>query len=173
MAEEQSLNDDLESFADALRSLTPRPAQRDRLMFEIGQVTTQRRLSATQASLRLWKLATSISTLAALTFAGLWFANVMGQSQIDPPKVETVAHLSERIKPQAVSPQPQGNEFGTQNESPTGDFATSYIRQFNRALAEGIESIPLPRASGGRDSTVPRTYRDILESVLHSQELGG
>jgi hypothetical protein len=179
MAEEQSLNEGLESFADALRSLPPRPAQRERLMLAVWQATTERNLSAARVSLRLWRLATAVSTFVALTFAGLWLSRLMRQSQIeaqiDTAKVEAATHVSEPVEIHAVSPQPQRTDSGTgtASELPNGDFATSYIRQRNRALAEGIETVPVPRVSGGGDSTVPRTSREILDSIFHSQVFGG
>lgn len=178
MAEEQSLNEDLESFADALRSLPPRPVERDRLMLAVWQATTERNLSAARVSLRLWQVATGVSTILALTFAGLWLSSLMDQRQIDAAKtdgakVEAASHGSEPVDVHAVSPQPHGTESKTETELPTDDFATSYIRQRNRALAEGIESIPVPRVSGGGESPVPRTSREILDSIFHSQVFGG
>ena len=173
MAEEQSLNEDLESFADALRSLTPRSTQRDRLKYEIWQASTQRTLSAARLSLRLWKLATGVSTFIALSFAGLWFANLMSQSLALSQNVEAVADIPKRVDVQQIPPKLPGSDPWILTESPSGDFPESYVSQRSRALAEGIESIPGPRVTHRGDSTVLRTYQEILESVLHSQESGG
>ena len=164
MAEEQPLDDDLESFAAALTGLIVSPSRldRERLTNEVIRAETLVMLSASRASLRLWKFSACLFMLMAATFAGLWLASISGQQGIERIAAQ---HFDREATPHVAIEQVEGIDLRSPTETLSHDFGYSYITQRNLALANGVENLPdLSTVGSTRSPTVTR--QEELKSLL-------
>ena len=171
MAEKQPWNDDLESFAGALSSLTPQPTRlsRDRLMEDVWRSAALR--SENLTTLRFWKLATGVSTLTAATLAGLLLTQSVNRTVVDPSFESP--RPTESVAIRCDTEQRQGLDPKRIKDGPSSDFGLSYISERNRALAEGTENFPWPQISAPSNSIGSATIRELRESIIRSQDSGG
>lgn len=170
MAEEEFMNDDLESFAAALGDLTLRPTEmnRDRVLYDVCHARVIQSMAGRRWRLRLWQCATSVSTITAVIFAGLWITSADGpdHTSIDPDFTSSSEVMLDEESLQGIDLRSPASSSGNVVSVP-------YIRQRNRLLAEGLAEGSTFVIPDGEGASVPLTKQQILDSILDSRELGG
>ncbi|WP_010587076.1 hypothetical protein [Schlesneria paludicola] len=174
MAEEKPLNDDLGSFAAALSDLAPRPMEinRDRLMYDICHAQSVELAADPNLSLWLWKCATSVSTMTAAVFAGLWFT--ASGSPVVPGDHVSRGPGSVGESTVTLSDEPlQGIDLRSSVSPSASVVSVPYIHQRNRLLAEGLEDGSLFLVPDRTGAIVAPTNQQIRDLILDPRELGG
>lgn len=165
MAEEPRLNDDLNSLAAALSSLTPRASRinRDQLMFEAGRAAGLAERSAVRTMIRFWQASTTVAAVAAACLVVLLVTRTQPGIQVAQPAPVNVQKPQdppeESANPSVLIVQQATEHLPVQRDK----VEMSYLKLREIALTDGLDQIPAVPASG-HGSPEPATYRDLLRA---------
>lgn len=154
MVEERPIDDDLESFAAALKGLTPKSSEidRHRVMRELATAGNASDVLSMRRKLRFWKLATGISTVASIALVVL----LLTEHAIDRSVDLGVANQSKGNRAESVENSPsvlRGIDLKSTDVENDRDFNVSYIDIRNRALVDGVDKLPLSAGTSKQSRT--------------------
>lgn len=172
MVEERPIDDDLESFAAALKGLTPKPSDidRHRVVRELASADKASEVVSMRRRLRFWKMTTGVSTAASVLLVVLLLAERTNHKSVDVDvanRSKGSLSISEETSPYVL----QGIDLKPTDVESGRDFNVSYIDIRNRALIEGVDKLPLSVRSIKQTHSSIDGDRWLLE--LHSGRFGG
>ena len=172
MDQEQPVDNDLESFAAALSGLKPRQSStsHERLMFEVWR--SQEDL-VNRRRLRVWKLATGISTATALVFLALFLGSLAPQRIADHriPSPSESTNRSYSVVNVPERPMQPNRDLPT--EVSINGLERRHIDLRDHVFTEHFDDVPLSQITGSFNSSNATAYRDLWESAMNSTESGG
>ena len=172
MDQEQPVDNDLESFAAALSGLKPRPSStsHERLMFEVWR--SQEAL-VYRRRLMVWKLATGVSTTAAVIFLMLFLGNLAPQLIADHRNPSASESSNQESSVVILPERPAQSPRDLPTEVSMNGFEREHNDLRDHIFTEHFDDVPLSQISCNFNSSYATTYHDFWESAMNSTESGG
>ncbi|MCA9093806.1 MAG: hypothetical protein KDA68_09990 [Planctomycetaceae bacterium] len=173
------MNEEIESLAAALSSLSPRSnLNRDRLMFEAGRGDALRGLAEKRKSVRFWQFAAGFSTVFSTVAAGVLGMLLIPATEPirtnEKPEVVVngvVENSRSRTKGRNIQEEVSDASSFASGSAVSGD--PSYFKKRNLVLAFGVEKLPSRQIESRGESEASVPYRELLNSMDELMSVGG